>query len=178
MRKYLVQFKPFLIFIGTFFAAYIILTFVYKFYLNSLRPDEVDAVTNWVGHNVEQLLLMFNYDIKIQQGFASPWLEVWFNNKYGVRIVEGCNAVSVIILFISFVLAFSGKLKVTLLYILFGIVFIYILNVARIALLTVLLFHYPEKSHLLHGVLFPLIIYGSVFILWVFWVNKFSKYAK
>ncbi|MCP2026839.1 exosortase family protein XrtF [Flavobacterium sp. HSC-32F16] len=178
MRKYLIQFKPFLIFIGTFFAAYIALTVVYKFYLNSLKADEVDAVTSWVGHNVEQLLSAFNYDIKVQQGFASPWLEVWFNTKYQIRIVEGCNAVSVIILFVSFVLAFSGRLKVTLLYILFGIIFIYILNVVRIALLTVLLFHFPDQSHLLHGVLFPLAIYGSVFLLWVIWVNKFSKYAK
>ncbi|GAA3764168.1 exosortase family protein XrtF [Flavobacterium ginsengiterrae] len=178
MRKYLIQFKPFLIFIGTFFTAYIALTVAYKFYLNSLNAGEVDAVTGWVGHNVEQLLLALNYDIKVQQGFSSPWLEVWFNNKYEIRIVEGCNAVSVIILFISFVLAFSGKLKTTLLYILFGIVVVYILNVIRIALLTVLLFHFPEKSHLLHGVLFPLAIYGSVFLLWVIWVNKFSKYAK
>jgi len=178
LRKYLIQFKPFLIFIGTFFTAYIALTVAYKFYLNSLNAGEVDAVTGWVGHNVEQLLLALNYDIKVQQGFSSPWLEVWFNGKYEIRIVEGCNAVSVIILFISFVLAFSGKLKTTLLYILFGIVVVYILNVIRIALLTVLLFHFPEKSHLLHGVLFPLAIYGSVFLLWVIWVNKFSKYAK
>lgn len=178
MRKYLLQFKPFLIFIGTFFTAYIALTVAYKFYLNSLRADEVDAVTNWVGRNVEQLLLLFDYDIKVQKGFASPWLEVWFNDQNIIRIVEGCNAVSVTILFVSFVLAFSGKLKATLLYILFGIVFIYILNVIRIALLTVLLFHFPEKSHFLHGVLFPLAIYGSVFLLWVVWVNKFSKYAK
>lgn len=178
MRKYLLQFKPFLIFIGTFFTAYIALTVAYKFYLNSLRADEVDAVTNWVGRNVEQLLLLFDYDIKVQKSFASPWLEVWFNNQNIIRIVEGCNAVSVTILFVSFVLAFSGKLKATLFYILFGIVFIYILNVIRIALLTVLLFHFPEKSHFLHGVLFPLAIYGSVFLLWVVWVNKFSKYAK
>jgi hypothetical protein len=30
----------------------------------------------------------------------------------------------------------------------------------------------------LHGVLFPLFIYGVVFILWVIWVSKFSLYAK
>jgi hypothetical protein len=31
------------------------------------------------------------------------------------RIIEGCNAISIIILFISFVVSFSGKLKPTLL---------------------------------------------------------------
>jgi hypothetical protein len=29
----------------------------------------------------------------------------------------------------------------------------------------------------LHGVIFPLFIYGVVFILWFFWVNYFSIYA-
>lgn len=178
MKKYLVQFKPFLIFIGTFFAAYILLTIIYKSYLNNFESDDLDRITCIVGYNVDLVLQAFNSDIIIQKSTSDPWLEVWYNNVYVIRIVEGCNAVSVIILFISFVIAFSGKFKTTLLFILSGTLFIYILNVIRIALLAVLLFHYPEKVHLLHGVLFPLIIYGLVFILWVFWVNKFSKYAK
>ncbi|KAF2334404.1 exosortase family protein XrtF [Flavobacterium daemonense] len=178
MKKYLVQFKPFLIFIGTFFAAYILLTIVYKLYLNSFDPIDVDGISRIVGRNVESLMLLFNCDIHIVKSLAQPCLEVWYNNKFTIRIIEGCNAVSVIILFISFVLAFSGKLKTTLFFILFGTLFIYVLNIIRIALLTVLLFNYPQHEHILHGVLFPLIIYGIVFSLWVIWVNKFSKYAK
>ncbi|MCC9062937.1 exosortase family protein XrtF [Flavobacterium piscisymbiosum] len=178
MKKYLTQFKPFLVFISTFFAAYIIVTLLYKFYLNTFETNDVDGITNVVGKNVEQLMDLFNCDIKIHKSIANSWLEVWYNKKYLVRIVEGCNAVSVIILFVAFVLAFSGKLKTTLLYIVFGILFIYILNVVRIALLVVLLFYFPQYNHFLHGTFFPLIIYGAVFILWIIWVNKFSKYAK
>lgn len=178
MKKYLVQFKPFLIFIGTFFAAYILLTIIYKSYLNSFGLNEIDGITAVVGSNVYWLMDVFNCDILIKKSLSGNYLEVWYNKDYVIRIVEGCNAVSVMILFISFVLAFSGKLKSTLLFILSGTLFIYILNVIRIVLLAVLLFRYPEKLHLLHGVLFPLFIYGLVFVLWVFWVNKFSNYAK
>lgn len=178
MKKYLIQFKPFLIFIGTFFSAYIILTLIYKVYLNSFSLNDVDGITALVASNVQQLMLSFNADIDIIKSFSSSCFEVWYNNKYTIRIIEGCNAVSIFILFASFVIAFSGKLKTTLLYIFFGILFIYVLNIIRIALLTVLLFNYPEKEHFLHGVLFPLVIYGLVFVLWIIWVNKFSKYAK
>ncbi len=178
MKKYLVQFKPFLIFIGTFFSAYILLTILYKFYLNSFSVNDVDGITTIVSRNVEQLMQLFNSDIIIQRSLSHPYFEVWFNKEYTIRIVEGCNAISVIILFVSFIIAFSGKFKTTLLFILSGSFLLYILNVFRIAILTVLLFHFPENEHILHGVLFPLIIYGLVFILWVFWVNKFSKYAK
>ena len=178
MKKYLVQFKPFLIFIGTFFSAYIVLTLLYKFYLNSFAANDVDGITKVVSHNVEQLMQLFNCDIKIKQSVLYPYYEVWYNNKFTIRIVEGCNAISVIILFVAFVVAFSGKLKPTLLFVFFGSFFIYVLNIIRIVFLTVLLYHFPAREHILHGVLFPLIIYGLVFILWIFWINKFSKYAK
>lgn len=172
------QFKPFLVFISTFFAAYIILTLVYKLYLNNFETNDIDGITNIVGQNVDQLMRLFNCNVKIVKSISNPSLQLWYNNKYTLRIIEGCNAVSVIILFISFITAFSGKLKTTIYFILFGVFLIYVLNIIRIALLAVLLFRFPEKEHILHGVLFPLIIYGLVFILWVFWVNKFSKYAK
>ena len=178
MKKYLIQFKPFLIFIGTFFAAYIVFTLIYKLYLNSFETNDTDGITSFVGRNVEQLMQLFNCDIKIQKSLSHPWEEVWYNKRYIIRIIEGCNAVSIMILFAAFVIAFSGKFKTTVLFILFGILFIHILNVLRIAILAVSLFYFPESEHILHGVLFPLVIYGVVFILWIIWVNKFSKYAK
>lgn len=178
MKKYFIQYKTFLAFLGTFFAAYIVLTVVYRQYLNSFDKNAADGLTNLVGVQVFQLMNLFNQDILISKSAFDAYLEVWYNQKYVVRIVEGCNAVSIIILFVSFVVAFSGKFKTTLVFILFGIFLIHVFNIIRIALLSVLLFHFPEQEHILHGVLFPLIIYGLVFILWIIWVNKFSKYAK
>ncbi len=178
MKKYLIQFRPFLIFVGTFFLAYILLTLIYGAYLNTYQTNDLDKITVVAGRNTEQLMKLLNYDVIIQKNSSKPWLDVAFNGQNVVRIIEGCNAVSVMILFAAFVLAFSGKFKTTLIFILLGILSIYILNVCRIALLTVLLYKYPNQIHLLHGVLFPLIIYGFVFMLWIIWINRFSKYAK
>lgn len=150
----------------------------YKFYLDSYNDNRADGITAMVSHNVEQLMLFFNSDINIQENLNNSRFDVTYNGVSLISIVEGCNAVSVIILFISFVLAFSGKFKKTLLFILFGILSVYILNVVRIALLTLLFFHFPKYNHLWHGVVFPLLIYGYVFVLWIIWINKFSKYAK
>lgn len=178
MKKYLIQFKPFLLFIGTFFLAYIVLTLVYKFYLNSYSSNKVDGITKNVADAVEYLMRLFNADIRTVENANYPNIGVYYRNDFTVRIIEGCNAVSIVILFVSFVVAFSGKLKTTLLFILFGTFFIYVLNVIRIVFLIVLLYKYPEYTHFLHGVLFPLIIYGLVFVLWIVWVSKYSKYAK
>jgi exosortase family protein XrtF len=85
---------------------------------------------------------------------------------------------SVIILFVAFVIAFSDTFKRTFLFILAGSVLIYAMNLVRVVLLTVGLYHYPWRSELMHEVIFPLAIYGLVFLLWMYWVNHFSKKVK
>ncbi|WP_317045218.1 hypothetical protein [Formosa algae] len=70
------------------------------------------------------------------------------------------------------------QLKKAVLYVLAGTTLIYMVNVLRIALISIALYYYPESEHLIHGVIFPLIIYGMVFLLWVFWVNNVVKPKK
>jgi exosortase family protein XrtF len=74
-------------------------------------------------------------------------------------------------------MSFSGKLKTTFFFVFGGSLLIYVLNVLRIAALSALIFYFPKQEPFLHGVLFPLYIYGVVFILWLIWVRKFSRYA-
>jgi exosortase family protein XrtF len=178
LKKYFILYKPFLLFLGTFFFTYILLTFLYQFFLNSYASGKVDVITQLVAQNSERLLSGFDKSVFIQEDSKEPFFTLYFHQKGLVRIVEGCNGISLIILFISFVVAFSGNLKNTLLFIFGGSLLIYVLNVLRIAVLSILIYRFPNQVHLLHGVLFPLVIYGVVFMLWIVWVNKFSKYAK
>jgi exosortase family protein XrtF len=150
---------------------------LYQLYLNSIGLTKIDAITRFVARNTASILQLFS-DAFVQENKPEPYIKLFYRQQYVARIIEGCNAISVIILFVSFVVAFSGKLKPTVLYILGGSLVIYVLNVVRIALLAVALFHFPDLENILHGVIFPLFIYGAVFILWIIWVRKFSKYAK
>lgn len=177
MKKYFVLYKPFLVFLATFFLTYAVLTFAYHFYLNSFEKNNLDAITRMVSINTEQVLLLLDHDAKIEESISKPHMKLFYNQKYVARIVEGCNAISVIILFLSFVVAFAGKLLTTLLFIFGGSLLIYVLNVLRIAALSGLIFYFPEHEPFLHGVLFPLYIYGVVFMLWLIWVRNFSRYA-
>lgn len=177
LKKYFIRYKPFLLFLGTFFFTYIVLMVLYQGYLNSFGENKLDIITRMVGENTNQLLQFFGVNFTIEDNKSHSFIKLIYNQKYVARIIEGCNAISVIILFVSFVVSFSGKLKSTLLFIFGGSLFIYVLNVTRIALLCVLIFYFPNQKQILHGVLFPLFIYGVVFILWVIWVRNFSKYA-
>lgn len=180
MKKYFILYKPFLLFLGKFLLTYLVLTFIYQSYLGQfdVNKNETDSFTVLVAQQTKDLMLVFDCDVKTLPNTREPAVNIYYNQKPMARIIEGCNAMSVIILFVAFVVAFSGKLKPTLLYIMTGSLLIHILNVTRIALLCVLMYSYPEQQHFLHGVVFPLFIYGVVFMLWILWVNKFSKYAK
>ncbi|RXR21394.1 exosortase family protein XrtF [Flavobacterium amnicola] len=175
MITYFQQYKPFLLFLGKFFLSYLVLTVLYQSYLATFGDDVVDGITSNVAFLTQKIANLFKIDISTQLDVLQ--FQIRYHGKYLARIIEGCNAISVIILFIAFIVAFSGKLKVTLLYIFVGSVMIYIFNIFRIIFLTILVYHFPHQEHLLHGVLFPLIIYGIVFLLWFIWVNKFSGYV-
>lgn len=180
MKEYLIQFKPFLVFLGKFIFTYLLLAFLYQSYLNQYNEKnfEVDGITEMVANQSKQLLSLVDSNSYTMPNLKEPSVKLFYHGKWVARIIEGCNAISVIILFISFVVAFKGKLWQTVLFILSGIVLIHFFNVLRIALLCMAIFHHPGWEHFLHGVVFPLFIYGVVFSLWVIWVNKFSVYAK
>jgi len=175
LNTYFQQYKPFLSFLGKFFLSYLVLAFMYRVYLDTIPDDLVDGITANVSKLVMKFAEWLGISIETKLGYMD--YNIIYKGKIVARIIEGCNAASVIILFIAFIIAFSGKLKSTLLYVLMGSFIIYVLNVFRIIFLTVLMFHFPAQEHLLHGVLFPLFIYGVVFLLWVIWVKKVFRYA-
>ena len=180
MKTLLKKYKSVVKFILTFLLVYLVLSLSYKVYLDASVGSKYypDYVTNLVARQTDELLNTLGYQAEIINHPDEPSIKFIVNGKYVARAVEGCNSLSVIILFISFMIAFAGRLKPTVLYILSGSVLIYAVNLIRIVILTIGLYHYPWRREILHTVIFPLIIYGLVFLLWMFWVNSFSKFKK
>lgn len=156
---------------------YLLLSVSYKFYLDYSVGSKYypDYVTELVARQTKELINILGYSAEIANHPNEPSIKIIINGKYIARAVEGCNSISVIILFISFMIAFAGRFKPTFLYLLAGSVLIYSVNLMRIVILSIGLYHYPWRREVMHTVIFPLIIYGLVFLLWMFWVNRFSK---
>lgn len=179
MKEYFLKYRPFLQFLGVFLLSYLLLIGLYQLYLGQFDEAklEVDGITNFVAEQTQMVLNSFGYIVNLAPSTNDPSVKVFVNLVPVVRIVEGCNAISVMILFVAFILAFSKGFTKTFLFIVSGLLIIHILNVLRIALLTIGIMNYPEYTHILHGVIFPLVIYGIVFILWIVWVTKFATDA-
>ncbi|GAA4298093.1 exosortase family protein XrtF [Aestuariibaculum suncheonense] len=153
------------------------LSLAYKFYLQFSDGSIYypDYITHLVALQCQDLLQVLGYHIEMIPHPDEPSVKVILNEMYLSRIIEGCNGFSVILLFISFIVAFAADFKTTFIYSLLGSVLIYVVNVIRIVIINLGLYHYPEYESVLHEIVFPLIIYGMMFLLWVFWVNRFSK---
>jgi exosortase family protein XrtF len=151
-----------------------LLSFGYSIYLKASEGGAYhpDFVTHLVAKQSTDLLLGFGVDAEIVAHQTKPQMVLNINKKYLGSIIEGCNSLSVIILFIAFIVAFAERIKKTVLFILAGAVLIYGINIIRIAILAVALSNYPHQEKILHGVVFPAIIYGMVFVLWMLWVRK------
>ncbi|MBT8273614.1 MAG: exosortase family protein XrtF [Bacteroidia bacterium] len=176
MKTLFKKYKSVIKFIITFLTVYIILTMSYKFYLDLSDGSKYypDYITNLTARQSELIIDSVGYDASIQAHPDEPSMKLIINNKFVARVIEGCNSISVIILFVSFIIAFAGTLKRTAIYILAGSVLIYSVNLIRIAILSIGLFHYPWRREILHTVIFPLIIYGLVFVLWMVWVRRYT----
>lgn len=176
MKELFKKYKSVIQFLVIFLGTYLVLSALYAYYLKvsvsgGFYPD---YVTNLVARQSAALLGAFGYNAVLEVDTIRKGVLIIIDDFYAVNIVEGCNATSVIILFVSFIISFAEKFKKTFLFLLAGAVLIYIVNIARIALLTVALYKYPEYQEELHSVVFPAVIYGMVFILWIVWVKTLN----
>jgi len=169
--------KAVLKFLLVFFGSYTLLALGYQVFLNYVTFEGYypDIITHHVATQSFNLIDFLGYDATIFKDSESPSMMIAINNENVVRVIEGCNSVSVIILFLSFVLAFYKGVKSTLGFIVLGAVTIYSLNILRVALLVLGLYFYKDYGDFLHDILFPLFIYGVVLLLWLIWIRTYKK---
>ena len=180
LKTLFVKYRAVVKFIATFILVYALLSMTYKLYLDFSKDSTYypDYITSLTAKQSQSLLKTVGYETQAIPHPNEASIKLVINNKYVARIIEGCNSLSVIILFISFIVAFAGRWKPTVLFVLAGSTLIYVVNLARIVILSIGLYHYPWRREILHTIIFPLIIYGMVFLLWMIWVNRYDKVKK
>ena len=167
------KYKAVWLFLIKFFGAYILGVLVYNNYLGNFTL-EVDGITRIVTEQVAQLFSLTLPDITTVYSCTNPIAEIQYFGVPLVLLMEGCNALSVMILFVAFLVAFKGPLKNYLWFVPSGLVLLYIANLVRIYLIGLIVLYYPDYVGMAHDYVFPGIIYGTTFLLWVVWVKFFA----
>jgi len=89
----------------------------------------------------------------------------------GGEIVNGCNGIAAIGLFLGFIFAFPGAWTPRIFFSIFGIAVIYLINIVRIVLLSYTQFYWPQIFEFTHDYSTTAIFYIVIFILWMIWAN-------
>ncbi|WBV55493.1 exosortase family protein XrtF [Chryseobacterium daecheongense] len=167
------DFKPVLSILLRFIIIYVVLLLGYQFYLNSYKETGLDPFSRMIAEQVSYIQNVLKYPTQLYNDVEKE--QVWFyvKNVYVTRMVEGCNAISVMILFVSFVFAFYKGAK-TFIFVLIGLVILYVINVLRIVGINLLVSDYKQYEKMAHDFLFPAVIYGTVVILWLVWIKFFA----
>ena len=169
------EFKPILIFILKFVGVWVILLIAYNIFLSRYHSEnKPDPYSEFIAGCTVSTLDAAGMDATQMVDKTRPWVWIGVNGEWPSYINEGCNAISIMIIFVAFIVAFSTTWKQTLLYILGGLFIIQIMNILRIALLNYIFAYHKEYGEMAHDYLFPAILYGTIVVLWIIWVKCFA----
>lgn len=134
-----------------------------------IEPD--GRLDEWISLNVAAMaggiLKLFGTDVLIDGRI----IYVVGAPGVGANIVDECNALPTLGLFIGFVLAFPGTWKNRLWFIPLGLLIIHTANVLRVSFLVGLQQVRPEWFDFVHVYGTPPFFYLVTFVLWVIWAN-------
>lgn len=169
MNKYLLwpkQNLPIIFFIGRFCFVYIASILLYHLYLNSFK--NIDPYTNFLSKLIETILSL-KYEIFVSK---TPYSNDFYSNDtYVFSIVEGCNAISIFIVFISFIWGVKRKFTDFIIFSLINFTVFATANVSRILILSVLYLRGSDLAQIFHHTLFPGIMYAIVLLSWLIWIR-------
>jgi exosortase family protein XrtF len=169
------QYREAIIFLVKYLGVYVILNTAYSFYVKHYLPAP-DPATIAVTATVTGILNIADSTVAYIVPITSANVPVTRSGVTIVEVFEGCNSINVIIVYIAFLVAFKGPLKLFFKYMLVGVISIFAINLLRVLALYEVALYFPEKLYFFHKFFFTGIIYAFVFMLWFLWVNAIKKW--
>ena len=96
----------------------------------------------------------------------------------GVWVGDPCNGLEILAIFSIFMIAVPGPWKQKLWYWPMGMLCIHLINSIRIAVLAWLQSFGNEFVNFNHDYTFKIVVYSSIFVLWIIWIRKFVPTKK
>lgn len=175
-RELFQEFKPTIFFLLRFVGVYLLSNLLYGLYITRFYPG-VDPITHFVTANTAGILKLFATDIAIADQSTRACTLLIEKGDAVLSVFEGCNSVNIIIIFLSFLLAFGPWNKKLVWFAMFGVLIIYLTNLFRILTLFFIASYSPKYMYFVHKYVLTAILFGVVLILWIVWLRKSQKPA-
>jgi exosortase family protein XrtF len=168
------EFKPAFRFLFIFLGLYLVGNVLYGLFIESFSSSP-DPVTEVVARQTAGILKAIGVPVTAVQNTQGPTIFLRNETKTILNIYEGCNGLNVMVVFLSFIVAFGGNYKKMAWFVPSGIIIIHIFNLTRITLLYFVAVSYQRYFYYIHKYIFTGILYVIVFILWYVWINRIAK---
>ncbi len=163
--------KNAILFLLVFVGLYVILNTLYGLYIRHALPGS-DVFTRVVTGQVVWFLSLFDPSVVYYPSALSEYIPVANDHGITINVFEGCNGLNVMIVYVSFLLAFSGPRRELIKFVLVGVVAIHAINLLRVGLLYGVALYFPQQLYFFHKYFFTGMIYLMVFVLWFHWVKR------
>jgi len=168
------EFKPSIFFLLKFVGLYFVLNIIYGWFVHSYYPG-TDPVTSWVTYQTSGLLNVTGWLTEVSEQTRRATTSIIYQGRSILAVYEGCNGLNVMIIYVSFLLAFGPISKKLFWFLISGILIIHLINLARIYLLFQVSVYLPDFLYFTHKYFFTAIIYVAVFALWFVWIRINTK---
>lgn len=155
---------------------------IWKFtYHMLLKPTRVIDVplTVQTSKNTTQLLALLYPTLNFTTIQSIPannkdffGVQILKNSKKILTILDPCNALEVFVLYIAFIISLPSNLKRMSLFVIGGVIGIYILNIIRCTFLGILNMDRSSYIDFAHHYLFTMVVYVAIFIGWALYINQ------
>ena len=158
-------------FLAKLFTFFLIWQTIYDLYLSSNG-----VLDNFLSLSVVYLskftLSSLGWDI-----YSSDRL-LYINGYKSVEILNGCNALNLMILFSSFIICLEGKLLKKFQFLIMGIIIIYVLNILRIISFSLATVYFQKYWSIFHEISPFIFFYPVILWLWYKWTvyNQINNY--
>ncbi|MFT4660852.1 MAG: exosortase family protein XrtF [Patiriisocius sp.] len=148
----------------------------YALYLGYINPEtNLDRFVIDSLISITRTILSFlGYDLIPVPAAAAQIRTVGIDGTLGLWIGDPCNGLNLFALFSIFIACYPGKWKNKLWFIPLGILSIHLINVIRIVALCIIVSIDYAYLDFQHDYTFTVIVYGFMFLLWIWWANRFS----
>ena len=168
--------------VGLFFILIFSFHIIYTFWNKQLDywpvKGAVDRLFAWASailfdHSTWTLEHIFHID------FFTKDQSIWFMNNEGtysaVAVAPECTSLKQWMHWLFLMLIFPGPWKHKAWYIPLGLVIIEFINVVRVVGIILFLRPFPHDFALAHDVIFKIMFYLVIFLMWMLWVEKFTR---
>jgi exosortase family protein XrtF len=157
--------KKIVLFIAKVLGLYLLWYLVYDLWI---FPD--GKLDTWLSEHVawaaSLLLSLFGFP-SYAEGVA-----VLVNGRPTVLIGNPCNGMVLFGIFTGFIIAFPGLVKRKVVFIVIGLMAIYLVNVLRVVALALNHIYSYGTVSFNHHYTFTFAVYGCIFLLWMYWVKR------